>query len=71
MLPSFFDSLVQLITRTSTDLPPDVRICWVLREIEGLRYLQIAQITGASEDAVRGRIHRARIRLAEVMRPWR
>jgi fumarate hydratase class I len=25
MLPSFFDSLVTLITRTSTDLPPDVR----------------------------------------------
>jgi fumarate hydratase class I len=25
MLPSFFDSLVELITRTSTDLPPDVR----------------------------------------------
>ncbi len=25
MLPSFFDSLVQLIARTSTDLPPDVR----------------------------------------------
>src|SRR5215471_6706851 len=25
MLPNFFDSLVQLITRTSTDLPPDVR----------------------------------------------
>src|SRR3954462_1472104 len=25
MLPSFLDSMVQLITRTSTDLPPDVR----------------------------------------------
>ena len=25
MLPSFFDSIVELITRTSTDLPPDVR----------------------------------------------
>ena len=25
MLPSFFDSLVTLIARTSTDLPPDVR----------------------------------------------
>jgi len=25
MLPAFFDSLVALITRTSTDLPPDVR----------------------------------------------
>ena len=25
MLPSFFDSVVSLIVRTSTDLPPDVR----------------------------------------------
>lgn len=25
MLPAFFDSVVELITRTSTDLPPDVR----------------------------------------------
>src|SRR5690348_15006964 len=25
MLPSFFDSMVELITKTSTDLPPDVR----------------------------------------------
>ena len=25
MLPSFFDSVLSLITRTSTDLPPDVR----------------------------------------------
>jgi fumarate hydratase class I len=25
MLPSFFESIVELITRTSTDLPPDVR----------------------------------------------
>ncbi len=52
-------------------LPDDLRICWVLREFEGLGYTDIAEITGASEDAVRGRIHRARTRLAEVMRPWR
>jgi fumarate hydratase class I len=26
MLPSLFDSMVELITRTSTDLPPDVRV---------------------------------------------
>ncbi len=25
MMTAFFDSLLQLITRTSTDLPPDVR----------------------------------------------
>jgi RNA polymerase sigma-70 factor (ECF subfamily) len=52
-------------------LSDDLRICWVLREMEGLGYTEIAEITGASEDAVRGRIHRARTRLAEVMRPWR
>jgi RNA polymerase sigma-70 factor (ECF subfamily) len=52
-------------------LRDDLRICWVLRELEGLGYTDIAQITGASEDAVRGRIHRARVQLAEVMRPWR
>ena len=26
MLPAFFESMVELITRTSTDLPPDVRV---------------------------------------------
>lgn len=52
-------------------LNDDLRICWVLREFEGLGYAEIAEITGASENAVRGRIHRARTRLAEVMRPWR
>lgn len=52
-------------------LPDGLRVCWVLRELEGLGYTEIAAITGASEDAVRGRIHRARARLAEAMRPWR
>jgi RNA polymerase sigma-70 factor, ECF subfamily len=52
-------------------LRDELRICWVLRELEGLGYAEIAQVTGASEDAVRGRIHRARTQLAEVMRPWR
>ncbi|MFD1523107.1 RNA polymerase sigma factor, partial [Pseudonocardia yunnanensis] len=52
-------------------LRDELRVCWVLRELEGLGYTDIAHITGASEDAVRGRIHRARVQLAEVMRPWR
>ncbi|GEL16798.1 DNA-directed RNA polymerase sigma-70 factor [Pseudonocardia asaccharolytica DSM 44247 = NBRC 16224] len=53
------------------DLPTQQRVCFILRELEGLGYAEIAQITGAGEQAVRGRIHRARTRLAEVMRPWR
>jgi len=52
-------------------LPHDQRVCFVLRELEGLGYAEIAEITGAGETTVRGRIHRARKTLAEVMRPWR
>jgi RNA polymerase sigma-70 factor (ECF subfamily) len=62
--------LVQL-GRAVHGLPNGLRVCWVLRELEGLGYADIAQITGASQDAVRRRIHRARVQLAEVMRPWR
>jgi RNA polymerase sigma-70 factor (ECF subfamily) len=59
------------LTRALQGLPDDLRVCWVLREIEGLGYAEISAITGAGEDAVRGRIHRARTRLAEEMRAWR
>lgn len=51
-------------------LPAGLRVCWVLREVDGLSYPQIADVVGASPDTVRGRIYRARTRLAEVMRPW-
>ena len=58
MLPSFFDSVLQLIIRTSTDLPPDVRAAMKVSldaEPEGTRASQaltiIAQnIDLASED---------------------
>ena len=38
MLPAFFDSMVALIVKTSTDLPPDVRAAMkqaTAREEEG------------------------------------
>jgi RNA polymerase sigma-70 factor, ECF subfamily len=65
------DAGMAALGRALQGLRPELRVCWVLRELEGLGYVEIAQITGASEDAVRGRIHRARVQLAEVMRPWR
>ncbi len=58
------------LQRALAGLPAGLRVCWVLREVDGLSYTQIADIVGASPDAVRGRIYRARTRLAEVMRPW-
>jgi RNA polymerase sigma-70 factor (ECF subfamily) len=47
------------------------RACWILRELHGLPYKDIAHITGTSEQAVRGRLFRARRSLKEAMAPWR
>ncbi|HEY3895154.1 MAG TPA: sigma-70 family RNA polymerase sigma factor [Pseudonocardiaceae bacterium] len=59
------------LQRALLDLPTDQRACWILRELHGLGYEDIATIVAASPDAVRGRLHRARRTLAEVMAPWR
>ncbi|PXY29220.1 RNA polymerase subunit sigma-70 [Prauserella sp. PE36] len=52
-------------------LTPEQRACWLLREVHGRSYEEIAQIVRGTTAAVRGRIARARAQLAEVMRPWR
>ena len=54
-----------------TGLPPRQRICWVLRELEGLGYEEIAEIVDSTPTAVRGRIHRARTHLVEALESWR
>jgi RNA polymerase sigma-70 factor (ECF subfamily) len=65
------DAGMAALHRAVAALPDDLRVCWVLREMEGQGYAEIAEITGATENAVRGRIHRARTKLAEAMRSWR
>ena len=53
MLPSFFDSVLQLIVRTSTDLPPDVRAAMkyaVAAEPEGTRAAQALNIIAQNID---------------------
>ncbi len=67
---ALLDLELAALGRAVQDLPDDLRVCWVLRELEGLGYGDIAEITGAGETAVRGRIYRARVRLAGVMREW-
>ncbi|MFJ6632476.1 RNA polymerase sigma factor [Streptomyces sp. NPDC091376] len=52
-------------------LTPEQRACWLLREVHGLSYEDIAGATGTTQTAVRGRIARARAQLAEAMSPWR
>src|SRR5688572_5452937 len=53
MLPSFFESVLQLIIRTSTDLPPDVRAAMKLSlnaEPEGTRAAQALTIIAQNID---------------------
>lgn len=43
----------------------------VLRELEGLSYAEIADVLGTTSPAVKGRIHRARLELFELLREKR
>lgn len=51
-------------------LPPDQRAVVVLHQIEGLSYREVAAVINISEDAVRGRLHRARMNLVDALREW-
>jgi RNA polymerase sigma-70 factor (ECF subfamily) len=43
------------------------REAFLLREVGGLGYAEIAEVTGATPDAVRSRIHRGRLALRKVL----
>jgi RNA polymerase sigma-70 factor (ECF subfamily) len=43
------------------------REAFLLREVGGLGYSEIAEVTGATPDAVRSRIHRARLALRQAL----
>jgi len=50
-------------------LPEEQRIVVVLRDIEGLDYEEIAQITGLAVGTVKSRIHRGRLELKRKLAP--
>lgn len=62
---------MKALTLALAQLPPPQRACWLLREVHGRSYIEIAELVGATPTAVRGRIARARAELAEVMKPWK
>lgn len=52
-------------------LSEDQRLAWLLREVDGLSYEEIAMATSQPLSTVRGRIARARREVAERMSSWR
>ncbi|MFE4370380.1 RNA polymerase sigma factor [Streptomyces sp. NPDC056835] len=59
------------LDRALHDLQPGQRACWILRELHGLSYEEVAQVLGESEQTVRGRLFRARRTLMKEMSSWR
>ncbi|WP_052168879.1 RNA polymerase sigma factor [Actinoalloteichus spitiensis] len=62
---------VDALYRAVETLPSPQRAVWLMAEVGGVPHAEIAAVVGASEQAVRGRLARARTRLAAVMRAWR
>ena len=48
-------------------LPADYRAVLVLKDMEGMKYPEIAEILQVSVPVVRGRLHQARICLAKLL----
>ena len=57
------------LVRIAVDaLPPDFRQAVMLRDLDGLSYEDIAELTGISLGTVRSRIHRGRVMLQQKLR---
>jgi RNA polymerase sigma-70 factor (ECF subfamily) len=59
--------LRQAIQEAADRLPEGYREVFLLKDVEGLSYEQIAEVTGDSVPAIKSRLHRARLALREAI----
>jgi len=62
--------LQELVEKAAEELPPHHREVFILREIEGKSYEEIAEITDTQLGTVKSRLNRARNSFAEIIAPW-
>jgi len=65
------NSLDEALSKALSALPPDQRRCWLLREVAGYGYDQIAEQLGLPVSTVRGLLARSRKTLVREMEAWR
>lgn len=63
--------LWETLTLALSELPWRQRATWLLREIEGFSYDDVARVLDTTPTVVRGQLHRARRTLAIRMEQWR
>jgi len=61
--------LQALIQQAIMDLSPDLRVVILLRDVQGLSYQEVAEVTNCTVEAVKSRIFRARGHLRRVLGP--
>lgn len=59
--------LRRAIERAAEQLGPESREVFVLKDLEGLSYEEIGEITGVSVPALKSRLHRARLSMREAI----
>jgi RNA polymerase sigma-70 factor (ECF subfamily) len=64
-------SLDEALSKVLSTLPEDQRRCWVLREVAGYGYQEIADQLGLPVSTVRGLLVRSRKTLVREMEAWR
>lgn len=64
-------ALLQAIDVALKLLPEQQRSAWILKEVEGLTYAEIATVLDVSPTTVRGLLARGRATLAEALEEWR
>jgi RNA polymerase sigma-70 factor, ECF subfamily len=62
--------LRELVETSVAKLPEHHRSVFILRELEGKSYEEIAEITGCNLGTVKSRLNRARTSFAEIVEPW-
>lgn len=63
--------LLDALRAALLELPAPQRATWLLREIEGMGYQEIAETLGTTAGSVRGHLHRARGTLGVTLDRWR
>lgn len=64
------DELKQLMDEAISKLPPDYKIVFLLRDVEGLSTQETADTLGLTVPAVKSRLHRARLFLRNELKPY-
>jgi len=64
------DELKKLMDEAIQKLPPDYKIVFMLRDVEGLSTQETAETLGITVPAVKSRLHRARLFLRNELKSY-